>query len=78
MFHVLVRNACVLSSFAINFMGKRELASLLIVFLLSCDRHFSVALPLGTMGWSAVCDCGMFCSCSFTYMIQSVWVRCGT
>ena len=52
---------CVLSSFAINLMGKRELAALLIVFLVSCDCHLSVTLPNDAMGWSAVCD--------VTYMI---------
>ena len=51
---------CVLSSFAINLMGKRELAALLIVYLVSCEFHFSVALPHDAMGWSAVCDCGIY------------------
>ena len=31
----------------------------LIVFLMSCDCKFPVALPLCAMGWSAVCDCGI-------------------
>ena len=30
----------------------------LIVFLMFCDSQCSVAIPNGTMGWSAVCDCG--------------------
>ena len=31
----------------------------LIVFLTSCDCLRSVALSHGTLGWSAVCDCGI-------------------
>ena len=41
------------SSFSIILMGKRELVSLLCVF--DC----CVALPHGTTGLSAVCDCGV-------------------
>ena len=49
---------CVLSSFAIILMGKRELVVLLcFVFLVSHDCF--VALPHGAMGLSAVCDCGI-------------------
>ena len=44
---------CVLSSFAIILMGKRELVALLC---LSSDCY-SVALP--HLGLSAVCDCGI-------------------
>ena len=47
---------CVHSSFAIILMGKRELAALLS--LSSCDC--CVALPPGTTGLSAVCDCDIF------------------
>ena len=28
-----------------------------------------VALPHGAVGWSAVCDCGIFCSYSLTFFI---------
>ena len=59
----------ILSRFAINLIGKRELAALLIVFLVFCDFHFSVTLPHDAVGWSVVCDCGMFWSYSLTYMI---------
>ena len=49
---------CVHSSFAIILMGKRELIALLkFVFLVS--RGCCVALSRGTMGLSAVCDCGI-------------------
>ena len=45
-------------SFAIIFMGKRELAALLS--LSSCvSRDGCVALPRGAMDLSAVCDCGI-------------------
>ena len=32
----------------------------LLVFLVSCDCYCSVAIPHGAVGWSAVCDCGIF------------------
>ena len=43
------------SSFAIILMGKRELVALL--FLVSRDG--CVALPLGAIDLSAICDCGI-------------------
>ena len=46
---------CVLSSFAIILMGKRELVALLC---LSC--WCLEALPRGAIGWSAVGDYGIF------------------
>ena len=42
------------SSFSIILMGKRELVALLF-FVFDC----CVALPHGTTGLSAVCDCGI-------------------
>ena len=48
---------CVLSSFAINLVGKRKLVAFLFVFLVSND--YCVALPRGAMGLSAVCNCGI-------------------
>ena len=50
------------SSFAIILMGKREnYCFTLTVFLIYCDSHCSLALPLSlsTVGWSAVCDYGI-------------------
>ena len=44
-----------LSSFAIILTGKRELVALLCLSSLCL-----VALPHGAVGWSAVCDCGIF------------------
>ena len=44
---------CVLSSFAIILMGKRELFALLCL----SSWCLLVALPHGAVGWSAVCDC---------------------
>ena len=43
------------SSFAIT--RERELVA---VYLQSCDCKRSVSLPHGVVGWSAVCDCGIF------------------
>ena len=51
---------CDLSSFPIILIGKRALVALLcFVFQVSCDCYCSVALPLGAVGWSAVCDSGI-------------------
>ena len=38
-------------------------------FTLCCGCLCGVSLPHGAMGWSAVCDCGISCSCSFTFFI---------
>ena len=48
------------SSLAIILMGKRELVALLISFLMSCDCKCALVVPHGAMGWSAVCDCGIY------------------
>ena len=45
------------SSSAIIPLWKRELVA---VYLQSCDCKCSVSLPHGVVGWSAVCDCGIF------------------
>ena len=51
---------CILSSFAIMHDGEeRAVCFVLFVFLMSCFCYCSVALPHDTMGWSAVCDCGI-------------------
>ena len=50
---------CVHSSFAIVFMGKRELVALLFSFVFLVSRDCCVALPHDTTGLSAVCDCGI-------------------
>ena len=50
---------CVLSSFAIILKRKRELVALLFIVLwMSCYCKYPVT-PHGTVGWSAVCDCGI-------------------
>ena len=36
---------------------------------MSCDSQCSVALPRGTVGWSAVCDCGISLSYSLAYFL---------
>ena len=46
---------CVLSSFAIILMGKRELVALLCL-----SSWCPLALPHGAMSWFAVCDCSIF------------------
>ena len=47
---------CVLSSFAIILKRKRKLVAFLSYrYIVKC----SVALPGGTVGWFAVCDCGI-------------------
>ena len=49
-----------LSSFGNHNDGEETTGRLtLIVFLMSCDCKFLVAIPHGSMGWSAVCDCGI-------------------
>ena len=53
---------CVLSSsFCIHINGEeRAVCFTLFIFLVSCDCYCSMALPQGTMGWSAVCDFGIY------------------
>ena len=46
---------CILSSFTIILMGKRELVAL----LMSCFCYCSVVLPHDAVGWSTVCHCGI-------------------
>ena len=57
------------SSFAIIFMGKRELVALLVFLVF---RDGCVALPRGAMYLSAVCDCGIFRSYSVTIFIAAL------
>ena len=51
----------VLSKFC-NHLDEEEIAGCFafIVFLMSCDCWCSVNLPNSALGWSAVCDCGIF------------------
>ena len=52
---------CILSVFFSIILHGEESAGCfaLIVFLMPCDCKFSVALPNGAVGLSAVCDCGI-------------------
>ena len=50
----------VLSSFAIILKRNRELVALLNVLRMSCYCKWYVAPPHGGVGWSAICDCGIF------------------
>ena len=54
-------------SFAIIPLGKRELVA---VYLQSCDCKCSVFLSHGVVGWSAVCDCGIFWTLTFKNCAQ--------
>ena len=58
---------CVLSSFAIILMGKRELVALLCL----SSWCLAVDFPHFTMSWSAVCDCGISRSHSFAFLNES-------
>ena len=52
---------CVHSSFAIILKRKRKLVALAIIVLQMYSYYkCSLALPHGAMGWSAVCNCGIF------------------
>ena len=57
---------CVHSSFAIILKRKRKLCFAIIVLQMYCFYKCSVALPHGTMVWSAVCYCGT----SLSYSIR--------
>ena len=52
---------CVHSSFAIVLKRKRKLVALLLLSYrqIYCYGKSSVTLLHGTVGWSAVCDCGI-------------------
>ena len=52
---------CVLSSFAIIPLRKRELVALLLWYSeLPCFCCHSLPLPNSAVGWSVLCDCGLF------------------
>ena len=61
------------SSFAIILTGKREL-----VAFLNCLPGVlcSVALPRGAVGWTAVCDCGIYRSYSLVVVFFLVGIEC--
>ena len=61
-----------LSILVLHSFAREERADcfILIVFLLSCDCKCSVYLPHGVVGWSAVCDCGIFWTLSFKNFAQ--------
>ena len=64
---------CVHSSFAITLKRKRKLvASAIIVLQMYGYYKCSVALLYGTVGWSAVCDCGISRSYSLTFLYYNV------
>ena len=46
---------CVVSSFEMTLLRRGELITLL---LLCSECYVALALPLGSMDWSVVCNCG--------------------
>ena len=61
------------SIFVIILMWKIELNA--TVSLVSWDSQCSLALPLGAVGWSTVCDCGISWSYSLSFFILIRWLR---
>ena len=73
---VLSHLLSVLTSYSLSIillMKSEHVAHFLIlnVFLLLCGCLFSVSLPRGAVGWSFICDCGIFWSYSLTFSIHS-------
>ena len=62
---------CVHSSFASILKRKRKLVALLLLQMY-CLYTYSVAFPHGAVGWSAVCDCGISCSYSLTFLLATM------
>ena len=58
---VLLRITLCLFNF-FNHLEEEEKAVCLAIFVLKmlCYYKCSVALPHGAVGWSAICDCGIF------------------
>ena len=50
----------VYSSFAIILKRKKKLVVFTIVLQIYCYYKCSVYLPLRAVGWSAVCECGIY------------------
>ena len=54
---------------------KIELVALLfLAFGMSCYCKCFVALPQGGMGWSALCDCGIFPYLTHLLFVKSMFV----
>ena len=58
-----------------NHLEEEEKASCcaIIVLQMYCYYKCSVALPRGVMGWSAVCDCGIYFLIILTYFLTQLW-----
>ena len=63
-------------SFAIILKRKRTLVACYCVLQMYCYYKCSVALPHSTMGWSAVCHCGISWSYSLTFKYISCFGHC--
>ena len=56
-----------------NHLDKEEISgcfSLIVFFVISCDRYCPVDLPRGDVGWSAVCDCGILDHTLFLHTVR--------
>ena len=62
---------CVLFSFAIISLGKRELVALLLLYSW-CHMFVIVICLVLVLGWSAECDCGISWSFSLNFLIVYV------
>ena len=62
---------CVHSSFAIIMKEEKKAGFFAsIVLQMYCYYNYSVALPHGAVGWSAVCDCGNSRSYSLIFWLE--------
>ena len=66
---------CVLYSFVIISLGKERAGCFtFVVFLMSC-RCYYLTIPHGAMGWSVVCESGIYWSYSLliTLAVLTIW-----
>ena len=73
--HVLLCSTCVLSSFAIISLRKRELVALLCPLAVVWLSVLCLFLMVPLVGWSAVCDCGISWSYSLTFSCGILMVK---
>ena len=52
-----------------NRLEEEEKAGCFVIIVLQMNRYYkcSVALPQDAVGWSAVCDCGIYCPYTLTF-----------
>ena len=62
--------SCFVSIYTIILIGKQRADCFaLTVYLMSYDSRCSVALPLSTLGWSAIFHCGISLSYPFAFLL---------